>query len=73
MSFNVGGRIYAANFAVQTIAIVIGSLDPAIGNGLKTFDRQYGLPDPIVTNRAYAGAQNNETVSAQIETAMDVE
>jgi subtilase family serine protease len=71
--FNVGGRTYTADGAGQTIAIVIGGLDPTILSDLKTFDARFGLPDPHISTFYYPGAQNNESIVGQAETALDVE
>jgi subtilase family serine protease len=73
INFYVGGRTYAATGAGQTIAIVIGGLDPSIIGDLKTFDAQFGLPDPNIRTYYFPGAQNSESVGAQTETALDVE
>jgi subtilase family serine protease len=73
INLNVGGRTYRADGTGQTIAIVIGGLDPTILNDLRTFDRQYGLPDPNFRSVYFQGAQNNVTSSSCEETALDVE
>ena len=41
-AFNVNGRSYTATGAGQTIAIVIGGLDPNAYSDLSTFDQQFG-------------------------------
>ncbi len=73
-NFNVGGKSFAADGSGQTIAIVIGGLDPYIANDLATFDRNFGLPaPPSFQNIYFQGAQYNESTSAMLETAADVE
>jgi subtilase family serine protease len=72
--FNVNGRSYTANGAGQTIAIVIGGLDPYIANDLVTFDRTYGISAPPSFQSVYfQGAQFNESAGSIMETSLDVE
>jgi hypothetical protein len=72
--FNVNGRSYTADGTKQTIAIVIGGLDPYISNDLATFDQAYGIPAPPSFQSVYfQGAQYNETANAIEETSLDVE
>jgi subtilase family serine protease len=73
-TFNVNGRSYAATGAGQTIAIVIGGLDPYIANDLSTFDQNFGLPaPPSFKSVSFQGAQNNESAGGIGETSLDVE
>jgi subtilase family serine protease len=73
-TFNVNGRSYTANGAGQTIAIVIGGLDPYISNDLATFDRTYGISaPPSFQSVSFQGAQYNESADAMLETSLDVE
>ena len=73
-AFNVNGQSYTATGAGQTIAIVIGGLDPYISNDLSTFDRNFGLPAPPSFQSVYfQGAQSNESADAIGETSLDVE
>ena len=73
-NFNVNGQSYAATGAGQTIAIVIGGLDPYINNDLATFDCSYGLSAPPSFQSIYfQGAQNNESADSILETSLDVE
>jgi subtilase family serine protease len=72
--FNVNGRITTATGAGQTIAIVIGGLDPYIFNDLARFDQTFGLPAPPSFQSWYfQGAQYNESASSIMETSLDVE
>jgi subtilase family serine protease len=74
INFNVNGRSYTATGAGQTIAIVIGGLDPYISNDLATFDRTYGISaPPSFRSVTFQGAQNNESASSIMETSLDVE
>ncbi len=73
-NFKVNGLSYTANGAGQTIAIVIGGLDPYISNDLSTFDSKYGLaPPPNFQNVYFPGAQNGESADNIMETSLDVE
>ena len=72
--FNVNGRSYTATGAGQTIAIVIGGLDPNAYGDLSTFDRTFGIAAPPSFESAYfQGAQYNESADAILETSLDVE
>ena len=72
--FNVNGRSYTATGAGQTIAIVIGGLDPNAYSDLTTFDRTFGIAAPPSFKSAYfQGAQYNESSDAIMETSLDVE
>jgi len=62
--------------AGQTIAIVVAYNDPNTINNLKTFDAQYGLPDPSVTivrQHGPGGASAAYDAWWAEEAAMDVE
>jgi subtilase family serine protease len=72
--FVVNGQRYAADGSGQTIAIVIGGLDPYIANDLATFDSAFMLPAPPSFQSVYfQGAQNNESADWIEETSLDVE
>ena len=72
--FNVNGRSYTATGAGQTIAIVIGGLDPNAYGDLGTFDRAFGIAAPPSFESAYfQGAQYNESADAILETSLDIE
>lgn len=73
--FNVGGRSYSADGAGQTIAIIVGEVDPNIWNDLARFDNANGIPAPPAFNVVYySGTPTNSTNSDwSLETAMDVE
>jgi subtilase family serine protease len=74
LHFTVNGRSTTATGAGQTIAIIIGGLDPYISNDLANFDQTFGLAaPPSFQNWFYPGAQNNESAAAIEETSLDVE
>jgi subtilase family serine protease len=73
-SFTVNGRSTTANGAGQTIAIIVGGLDPYITNDLATVDQAFGFPaPPSFQNLYYQGAQYNESAECIAETSLDVE
>src|SRR5262245_53706562 len=73
-NFDVNGLQYAADGSGQTIAIVLGGLDPYIAHDLATFDRAFRLPAPPSFQSVYfQGAQNNESAAGIRETSLDVE
>ena len=58
----------------QTIAIVIGGLDPNAYSDLTMFDRTFGMAAPPSFESAYfQGAQYNESFGAIMETSLDIE
>ena len=72
--FNVNGRSITATGAGQTIAIVIGGLDPYIANDLARFDRNFGIAAPPSFRAVYfQGVQYNESADSIEETSLDVE
>jgi subtilase family serine protease len=72
--FTINGQPHAADGTGQTIAIVVGGLDPNIANDLAAFDQASGLPDPPNFWSVYAeAAQDNECADGMMETSLDVE
>jgi subtilase family serine protease len=69
-SYVVNGRIVQGDGTGQTIAIVDQYHDPYVSRDLQTFDRQYGLPDPVFAQYSYTNVSNDHWSQ---ETALDVE
>jgi subtilase family serine protease len=71
-NFLVNGHTTTADGTGQTIAIVIGGIDPNISNDLHVFDSQFGIPDPpSFSIWTYSGAQVDSHNA--LETSLDVE
>jgi subtilase family serine protease len=72
-SFNNG--MVKADGSGQTIAIVDAYNDPSIAGDLQTFDRQWGLPDPVFTkvNQTGGTAYPSADPGWSAEMALDVE
>jgi subtilase family serine protease len=72
--YTVNGQSTTATGAGQTIAIIIGGLDPYIFNDLAAFDQTFALPAPPSFQSWYfPGAQYNESADSIAETSLDVE
>jgi subtilase family serine protease len=68
----VNGRYVQGDGSGQTIAIVDAYVDPYAWRDLQTFDRQFGLPDPVF-HQYYYGSVNNYNDGWSEETMLDVE
>jgi subtilase family serine protease len=68
--FVLNGQSIAANGAGQSIALIEAYHDPYIFNDLKTFDRNFRLPDPQAT-QYWFGSQTDDGWAG--EEALDVE
>ena len=72
--FTIDGQQTTADGTGQTIAIVIGGLDPSIASDLSTFDQANGIAAPPSFKSVYfQGAENSETADGSQETSLDVE
>jgi subtilase family serine protease len=72
ISFTAHGTTVAGDGSGQTIAIVDAYDDPKIASDLSTFDRTFGLPDPVFTKATPQGTPAADHGWAS-EIALDVE
>jgi subtilase family serine protease len=72
VQFNRDGQSIAGDGTGQTIAIVAAFDHPNIAQDLQTFDRQFGLPDPVFIKATPQGTPPPDSRWA-LEIALDVE
>ncbi|HET6881498.1 MAG TPA: S53 family peptidase [Pirellulales bacterium] len=75
VSFNYGNQTVAGNGAGQTIAIVDAYGDSNITSDLHAFDKEFGLPDPVlnVVNQNGGTRLPGNNSGWALETSLDVE